>query len=62
MRHKHKPKVIKIGPDYTIEECEVCGRRRVVTCGTGWVTVTRYSRWVTKENADKYVLDWLWYE
>jgi hypothetical protein len=56
-RHKHEPKGINahLG-DQIIEKCEMCGMRRVITISSR----TSYSRWVTKEESEKYMLSWLW--
>lgn len=61
MRHKHDPKGIKSLGDQVIEECTICKRRRVVSIPSGsWRTRDHFSRWVTKEESEKFMLSWLW--
>jgi len=61
--HKHQPKHVKVAGMNgvsSVEECEVCGKRRMVTAGTGWVGKTHYSRWVSREDSEKYMLSFIW--
>jgi len=55
--HKHKPKVVATLADTLIEVCVVCLRRRAVFLGTGQ---DKYSKWFTREEADKDIYSWLW--
>jgi len=59
-RHKHQPKGIVTLGDTIIEVCVICKRRRSVIVGTGWVTKTHYSKWFTREEANKDMYGWLW--
>lgn len=62
-RHKHVPKNIpmKQGIGWSsIEECSICNMRRMVNIPMGYRRRQTYSRWVKKEESEKYMLSWLW--
>ncbi len=59
-RHKHDPRGLVSLGDQIVEECSICRMRRVITIASGWRRRDRYSRWVKKEDAAKYMLSWLW--
>lgn len=52
MRHKHIPKGISDvkGFDMDVEECVICGKRRIVHIGWGRKTTSTYWRWLSKND------------
>jgi hypothetical protein len=59
VKHKHEVTQSRSLGDQIIEICS-CGKRRVVTVAFGYRRRDRVSRWVSEEEADKYMLSWLW--
>jgi len=55
--HKHQPKVVVTLADTLIEVCVVCLRRRAVFLESGQ---GKYSKWFTREEANKDIYSWLW--
>lgn len=58
-RHKHQPKWVATLADTIIEVCTICKRRRAAFVSGTW-SKTHYSKWFTREEADKNFYGWLW--